>query len=146
MGQEAFEFFRRIGAVAKRTRAIAVTNVSANVDLTTLAEFKGAVSGVTPAYDHTNRVLRLRPTTADVYYYFYTDGSLTIDDTNTTAGNSSQADVIPVGQYIDVCIPYIRNAGVLALASFLYFKTSAGTATLRVTVMSEDPGIRTSAS
>lgn len=143
--QTMYEAMTPVGALLKGTRAIAVTTASANVDLSTISEFKGAASGAIPAYDEMASIFRLRADGGDVYYAFYFDGTGTIDDTNTTQGNVTQCDVIPAGQFIDVRIPWTRRLtsdGNGKLCSFLYYKSKVGTPTLRISVASEPPNKR----
>lgn len=135
MSAVEYEAYAPIGAGGTRIRAIAVTTSSANQDLAaTPTEIATHVAA--------GRMLRLRADGGDVYYCFYKDGSLTIDQTNTTQGNSAQCDLIPAGQFVDVRPPYVQPAGGLGqLWSFLYYKGSVA-CTLRISIASEDIGAR----
>lgn len=132
----AYEAYNPTGAAVGKVRALAVTSTTSNVDVLTLAEV-GADVGF-------GRMLRLRADGADVYYAFG-NAAQALDDTNTTAGNAGQCDVIPNGQYVDVRPPYVHQNPVAGgsvilqqLYSTLNVKTRTGTtATLRVSVVSE---------
>ncbi len=120
-----------IGPRQGRIRALACTASSQNIDLTTISETAEAVNG--------NQIFSLTAEGGDVWYFFGTASS-TIDRTNTTQGNSSQADYLPAGASRDVHVPYVKgtggNSGVAA--TFLHYQAAVASGViLRVSVSSE---------
>lgn len=133
MSQIALEALKPVGPVMGKIRAIAVTSTTANTDLSAISEFTGKAA----------RIFRLQADGADIYYGWYNVAGQTLDDTNTTQANATQAALIPAGQFRDECIPYIyAGPSGVSLYSFLHYKTASGTGKLRITVVSEDPGDR----
>ncbi len=136
MSQIELEALKPVGPVIGKIRAIAVTSTQGNTDLTSISEFGTGTDAA--------RIFRLRADGNNIYFGFSNSSGATIDDTNTTQANATQCDVIPAGQFVDVCLPYKYNGtSAVCLYSFLYYKTATGlTATLRISVVSEDPGNR----
>jgi hypothetical protein len=128
MSQLDLEAVNPIGPLLGQIRAIAVTTSSARFDLSALAEF--GTGG-----DEMARVFRFTANGGDVYIAFNTSNAGSIDETNTTAGNATQCDVIPDGQFRDFRMPYVNGTG---LATWLLVKGSVA-CKLRISKSSEDP-------
>jgi hypothetical protein len=106
--------------------AIAVTSTAGYVDLSTHGALGAAVIA--------GRLLRLTADGADVYFAFAADHATAIDDTNvdSTPGTDARCDVLPDTQSI-VGRPPIGYP-------ILHYKTASGaTATLRISVASQNP-------
>ena len=133
MSQLDLEAVNPIAPLMGKIRAIAVTTSSARHNLAALAEF--GTGG-----DDMARVFRLEADGADVYFFFNNADAGTVDQTNTTAGNANQCAVIPMGQFRDVRMPWVKaGAGATTgIATWLVVKGSAA-CTLRITLSSEDP-------
>lgn len=115
-----------IGAQLGKVRAISVTTSSARHNLAALTELSAAVDR--------GAILRLRADGDDVYYAFNTADSGSIDETNTTASNATQCDMIPAGDFIDVRCPRIADT----LATWLLVKGPTA-CRLRISISSENP-------
>lgn len=124
-----------VGARLGRIRVIPVTTSSVAFDLSASTEIASG-NGIDG-----ERFLRMRADGCDVYYAFDTVTG-TIDRTITTQGVTTQCDLIPNGQYIDVLLPWKPKQGAASgLCLFLMVQGSAA-GFLRLSLASEPPATR----
>lgn len=142
ISRAAQEGLEPVGARLKQIEAVAVTTSSVIIDLSTRTNIWTALQS--------GRLLMMQSSGTDVFYAFNTENSGSIDDTNTTAGNATQCDMVPAGARLPVRPPYIpqiqinQSAGTitnLGLCRYLIVKAPIATV-LRLSLASEDPNVK----
>lgn len=141
----ALEGLEPVGARLRQIEAIAVTTSSVIIDLSTRTNLYAAAQS--------GRLLIFQSSGADIFYAFTSENSGSIDETNTTAGNATQCDMIPAGARIPIRPPYTPqylingSAGAIITAGMCRYLIVKGlvATTLRVSLASQDRKDRESA-
>jgi hypothetical protein len=132
MSIKQLEYYDRRGPLFGVIACIAVTATAGSVDV-----FTNSTSWPLDADAVGGRKLRLYADGADVYYA-WSDAADTIVDTATGA-TAGKCQCIPKGTFVEEYIPRKGSGDTRLGAKYLCYKTaSAATATLRVSVCSQD--------
>jgi hypothetical protein len=139
------EWHGPVGARLGKVEAIAVTSVSAIIDLSLRTNIYADLQA--------GRMVLADADGAPVYYAFTSEATGTIDNTSTTAGSATAcariSDVLPpqrlrppilTQQEVNSSAGAFTNTGA---CRYLIVKTASTGATLRLSVCSEDPAKRT---
>lgn len=128
------------GGLKAHVECIAVTSTSAIIDLSARTNIYADLSaGLLCLADADG---------ADVYYLFSSENSGTVDNTNTTAANATQCVRIPQDTTVPFRPPFMTQADVngsagaitnVGMCKYLIVKTAAAPATLRLTIISNQP-------
>jgi hypothetical protein len=143
LSKAAQEGLEPVGARLGDIEAIAVTTSSVIIDLSTRTNIYAEIDA--------GRLLMAQSSGVDVFYAFHSENSGSIDETNTTAGNQTQCDMIPAGARIPMRPPYLSQRDINSSGGTLtntgkcrYLLVKAPVATtLRLSLASEDQNKRT---
>lgn len=144
LSKAAQEGLEPVGARLKDIEALAVTTSSVIIDLSTRAAIWAELQA--------GRLMMVQSSGVDVFYAFHSENSGSIDETNTTAGNATQCDMVPAGARLPMRPPYVTQKEVnssagattnLGLCQFLIVKGPVATI-LRLSLASEDQLKKTS--
>lgn len=134
IGEIANEAFNVCGPPAGRTSVIAVTSTASKTDVSQDANIGADVIA--------GRMLRIRAEGCDVYYSWYRDNSISIDD--TAASGTTVPGLIPAGQFVDERPPIGAASATdarLVKWTFLNLKSASGlTGKARIYPVTIQPG------
>lgn len=146
MSEYSYEWWGPVGARIGKVEAIAVTAVSAVIDLSLRTNIYAELQA--------GRMVMADADGGDVYYAFSSEPVATIDNTSTVAGSATAcariAALLPPQRMRPPILTQSEvnsSAGALTntgMCRYLVVKTAAGTATLRLHICSEAPNKRTS--
>lgn len=135
------EAWSPVGARARKCEAIPITSASTVFDLSLRTNIYADLQA--------GRLVLADADGADVYYFFSSEAAAdTADPANTTAGNATQCARIPTGLLVEFRPPYFSQSEInsssggltnVGMARYLVARTSAGTATLRLSLAGESP-------